>query len=83
MEAYGKTADILPINTVFFFSTDEPRIQLSFGDIVKVTRWKKYWLYGDKVNSEERIRGWFPRKCAIEIIDNGHYHDHRETKKAK
>ena len=60
--------------------TDEPRIALSRGDTVKVTRWKKYWLYGDKVNSEERIRGWFPRKCAVEIIGNGHF---KETKKNK
>lgn len=29
--------------------TDEPRISLSKDDIVKVTRWKKHWLYGDKV----------------------------------
>merc|ERR1712111_21611 len=60
--------------------TDEPRIALSAGDTVKVTRWKKFWLYGDKVNSEERIRGWFPRKCAIEIVDNGHHREHKKNR---
>ncbi|GLV42049.1 uncharacterized protein CBL_04992 [Carabus blaptoides fortunei] len=54
--------------------TDEPRIRLRPGDEVNVTRWRKYWLFGDKVNgsSEEnatKTRGWFPRRCAIEIID--------------
>lgn len=34
----------------------------------------RYWLFGDKVNSsaEDKVtktRGWFPRKCAVEIID--------------
>ena len=28
---------------------DEPRIPLAEGDIVRVTRWKKHWLYGDKM----------------------------------
>jgi len=60
--------------------TDEPRIQLKLGDTVKVTRWKKFWLYGDKVNCEERMRGWFPRKCAIEFIDNGRV---KESKKSR
>jgi len=56
--------------------TDEPRISLIVGDSVRVTRWKKHWLYGDKINCEERVRGWFPRRCAIEIINNG-----KESKK--
>lgn len=34
----------------------------------------RYWLFGDKVNTsaDDRVtktRGWFPRKCAVEIID--------------
>lgn len=57
--------------------TDEPRIQLNVGDMVLVTRWRKYWLFGEKVqnfanNDNEsipRIKGWFPRKCAVEIVD--------------
>ena len=38
----------------------------------------RHWLYGDKVLSEDRVRGWFPRRCAIEIINNG-----RDSKKSK
>jgi len=37
--------------------TDEPRIQLDKGDVVKVTRWKKRWLYGDKVLSTVNSSG--------------------------
>ncbi len=68
--------------------TDEPRIQLAKGDHVRVTRWKKHWLYGDKVipestaaaasnnggaspaGADRRVRGWFPRRCAVEFVDN-------------
>lgn len=59
-----------------FPCSDEPRIKLEPGDVVSVTRWRKHWLFGEKVQSlpsgEEslhRIRGWFPRKCAAELID--------------
>jgi len=52
--------------------TDEPRIPLNVGSLVRVTRWKKYWLYGEKVQEEhkDRLRGWFPRHCAVERIDH-------------
>ncbi|PVD39528.1 hypothetical protein C0Q70_02162 [Pomacea canaliculata] len=56
--------------------TDEPRITLTPGDRVLVTRWKKHWLYGTKMLSPKerqekcRIRGWFPRKCVKEIVDD-------------
>lgn len=37
----------------------------------------RYWLFGEKVQDlpegEEsllRVRGWFPRRCAVEIVDN-------------
>jgi len=52
--------------------TDEPRIGLQGGDRVKVTRWKKYWLYGEKVQEGDkvRVRGWFPRQCAVERLDH-------------
>ncbi|KAK6168999.1 hypothetical protein SNE40_020134 [Patella caerulea] len=56
--------------------TDEPRIPVKTGDHVLVTRWKKHWLYGTKVGNDsdngnkKRIRGWFPRQCAREIIGN-------------
>ncbi|XP_044260016.1 palmitoyltransferase ZDHHC6 isoform X1 [Tribolium madens] len=56
--------------------TDEARIKLELGDTVSVTRWRKYWLFGEKIQDlpqdEEslcRIRGWFPRRCAVEVID--------------
>ncbi|ESO82001.1 hypothetical protein LOTGIDRAFT_223620 [Lottia gigantea] len=55
-----------------FPCTDEPRIALDIGDKVLVTRWKKHWLYGTKIikdqENNKRIRGWFPRHCAAEII---------------
>lgn len=67
--------------------SDEPRIQLRPNDIVRVTRWKKHWLFGERDPREEEcgdtkkeqeakgkkhqcIRGWFPRRCAIELVEN-------------
>jgi len=52
--------------------TDEPRIRLTAGMVVRVTRWKRYWLYGDLVldQGEARTRGWFPRQCAAELVDH-------------
>ncbi|XP_040174929.1 palmitoyltransferase ZDHHC6 [Anopheles arabiensis] len=55
--------------------TDEPRIKLEVDDIVRVTRWRKHWLFGEKLQEPtkktipKRIRGWFPRKCAVEYIE--------------
>uniref|UniRef100_A0A182K328 Palmitoyltransferase n=1 Tax=Anopheles christyi TaxID=43041 RepID=A0A182K328_9DIPT len=55
--------------------TDEPRIKLEVGDVVRVTRWRKYWLFGEKLQSSKkddnpkRIRGWFPRQCAVEFLE--------------
>ncbi|XP_014772182.1 palmitoyltransferase ZDHHC6 [Octopus bimaculoides] len=50
--------------------SDEARIPLSVGDVVEVSRGRRYWLYGTKVNKEDtdqpRVRGWFPRCCARE-----------------
>ncbi|CAD6226698.1 GSCOCG00005869001-RA-CDS [Cotesia congregata] len=55
--------------------TDEPRIKLSVGDTVIVTRWRKYWLFGEKQDTigdpKKRIRGWFPHSSAIEVVENG------------
>ncbi|KAL8602790.1 hypothetical protein ACOMHN_055173 [Nucella lapillus] len=59
-----------------FPCTDEPRIVLEPGDRVLVTRWKRHWMYGTKLLSAEekqvkqRIRGWFPRRCAKELMDD-------------
>lgn len=38
----------------------------------------RYWLFGEKKRDNEnekqmRKRGWFPRPCAIEVIENGAY----------
>ncbi|XP_022094898.1 palmitoyltransferase ZDHHC6-like [Acanthaster planci] len=49
--------------------TDESRIEIDEGDIIMVSRWKKYWLYGEVIQDDDedpapRIRGWFPRQCA-------------------
>ena len=45
------------------------------GSSVRVTRWKKFWLYGelaqDIADSQTgRVRGWFPRQCAVEVVDH-------------
>ncbi|KZC09863.1 PREDICTED: palmitoyltransferase ZDHHC6 [Dufourea novaeangliae] len=58
--------------------TDEPRIKLKVGDIVIVTRWRKYWLFGERKEDDQnekhmRNKGWFPRPCAIEVIENDAY----------
>ncbi|XP_032680406.1 palmitoyltransferase ZDHHC6 isoform X2 [Odontomachus brunneus] len=66
---------------VFFHPpcTDEPRIKLDVGDMVVITRWKRYWLFGEKEQKGggdtgmKRIRGWLPQPCAIEIIENNIY----------
>ncbi|KAK3870744.1 hypothetical protein Pcinc_024050 [Petrolisthes cinctipes] len=55
--------------------TDEQRIKLTPGDVVAVTRWKRYWLYGEcthpapsQSTSASRHRGWFPRRCAVQVV---------------
>lgn len=77
--------------------TDEPRIALAVGDTVNVTRWRKHWLFGEKIQNPDkvgngssngngkkaaktdivapkRVRGWFPRQCAVENIgDNDEF----------
>jgi palmitoyltransferase len=67
--------------------TDEPRIKLEPDDLVNVTRWRKHWLFGEKVQEPaveqngktkedkleikpKRVRGWFPRKAAIEFFED-------------
>ncbi|XP_043497721.1 palmitoyltransferase ZDHHC6 isoform X1 [Polistes fuscatus] len=59
--------------------TDETRIKLDVTDIVIVTRWRRYWLFGEKEQKAiidfpiKRVRGWFPRPCAIELIESNQY----------
>lgn len=51
--------------------SDEPRIKLSPGDLVKVTRWRAHWMFGEKIEetkTKESIRGWFPRRSAVEYV---------------
>ncbi|XP_061083340.1 palmitoyltransferase ZDHHC6 isoform X1 [Conger conger] len=54
--------------------TEEPRISLTRGEVLFATRGTKWWMYGDKVLSEEqakagdRMRGWFPRKCVEKCL---------------
>ncbi|XP_037951565.1 palmitoyltransferase ZDHHC6-like [Teleopsis dalmanni] len=66
--------------------TDEPRIRLLPGDVIKVTRFRKHWLFGERVLEDVKlnakkmkrkgpIRGWFPRRCAIELITPDHVSD--------
>lgn len=64
--------------------TDEPRIKLNIDDIVSVTRWRKHWLFGEKIDekieAKNRQRGWFPRKCADEIFFENGYDNNVEDK---
>ncbi|XP_017861138.1 PREDICTED: palmitoyltransferase ZDHHC6 [Drosophila arizonae] len=55
--------------------TDDPRIKLEPNDLIRVTRKRKHWLFGERVVGDDSrkgaIRGWFPRRCAVEVNDNG------------
>jgi len=71
--------------------SDEPRIPLKIGDKVLVSRWKRNWLYGEQANpnsrngtndDSERVKGWFPRKCAVDII-NGSADSHLKITEKK
>ncbi|XP_022213767.2 palmitoyltransferase ZDHHC6 [Drosophila obscura] len=69
--------------TVCLPCADDPRIVLQVGDLVQVTRIRDYWLYGERVLSTQEqklhkkhqlkghIRGWFPRCCAVELVEDG------------
>ncbi len=61
--------------------SDETRMPIETGDYVLVTRWERYWLYGERVSGNEsnknqsmnnrrrrRPRGWFPRCCVYEAF---------------
>uniref|UniRef100_A0A182QUP0 Palmitoyltransferase n=1 Tax=Anopheles farauti TaxID=69004 RepID=A0A182QUP0_9DIPT len=64
--------------------TDEPRIKLLVGDVVRVTRWRKHWLFGEKLQqpggdmSAKCVRGWFPRQCAVELAEEDDVMDHAQ-----
>ncbi|XP_016989782.1 palmitoyltransferase ZDHHC6 [Drosophila rhopaloa] len=65
--------------------TDDPRISLQPEDLIQVTRIQEHWLYGERVISEEEkeqgmrrkgaIRGWFPSRCAVEILGEESYNE--------
>ncbi|CAG9795361.1 unnamed protein product [Diatraea saccharalis] len=47
--------------------TDEHRLVLTPGDVVRVTRQRRHWLFGERViegGGERGPRGWFPRAAA-------------------
>ncbi|EDW68502.1 uncharacterized protein Dvir_GJ12670 [Drosophila virilis] len=60
--------------------TDDPRIRLQSDDLVRVTRIRDYWLFGERVIDKDQggkvderkgpIRGWFPSRCAVDITHN-------------
>lgn len=37
--------------------TDESRIPLAVGDLVNVTRWRKHWLFGEKIVDPIAVNG--------------------------
>ncbi|KAK2720246.1 palmitoyltransferase ZDHHC6-like [Artemia franciscana] len=55
--------------------TEEPRIYINLGEIITVTRWKKYWYYGEvfqfprDTENGRRRRGWFPKRC-VQVLDS-------------
>eukprot|EP00795_Rhopilema_esculentum_P008704 gene8704-14725_t len=61
--------------------SDAPRMGVEEKDAVYVTRWRRHWLFGEKVTTKrsfnasngaipEREKGWFPRQCAVEVYDD-------------
>ncbi|XP_063360623.1 palmitoyltransferase ZDHHC6 [Cydia amplana] len=48
--------------------TDEPRLPLQPGDVIRATRQRKHWLFGERVEETDAgrgPRGWFPRAAAV------------------
>ncbi|CRK86982.1 CLUMA_CG000795, isoform A [Clunio marinus] len=48
--------------------TDEPRIALEVDDLVNVTRWRKHWLFGEKVQDFPEIQSTMNGKQQNEIL---------------
>lgn len=59
---------------------------------------RRHWLFGEKIQNAKskpgengtsekpkriRVRGWFPRKCAVELVDpeSDNEHEHFTAKK--
>lgn len=80
---------------VNFPFSDEPRIRFHKSDVLRVTRIKKYWLYGEidtnatdnaAVNTGKRSiaqRGWFPRNAVVEMIFTSEDQSPGDNKKNK
>lgn len=63
--------------------TDEPRIPLQKGNTILVTRWRRHWLFGEKFQHDgiqKRERGWFPRPCAVELVEGASYNEQDKNK---
>lgn len=48
--------------------TDEARLPLAVGDLVRATRQRRHWLFGEKLTGNASVRGprgWFPRDAAV------------------
>ncbi|CAG9765258.1 unnamed protein product [Ceutorhynchus assimilis] len=60
-----------------FPCTDEPRLKVDIGNLIRVTRWRKHWIFGEKIQTHLpqgqeallRQRGWIPKVCAVELIE--------------
>ena len=63
---------------ISFPLSDEPRISVTTGDYILVTRWKNHWLYGEKLKTsgQQRERGWFPKRVAVQIYIPKHNTNH-------
>ncbi|XP_038223002.1 palmitoyltransferase ZDHHC6 [Zerene cesonia] len=49
--------------------TDEPRLALKPGDLIRATRQRRHWLFGEKLvafdDASRGPRGWFPRDAVV------------------
>ncbi|KPJ11805.1 putative palmitoyltransferase ZDHHC6 [Papilio machaon] len=68
----------------------EPRLTLRPGDLIRATRQRRHWLFGELVVNEARgPRGWFPSAVAVpadarahmlaRASDHEHAHEHAHT----
>lgn len=64
--------------------SDEVRVPIKVGNVFHATRFKKYWVYGEKqedrqkaknktftLGQEHRLKGWIPRCCVEELVEEG------------
>lgn len=62
----------------------ENRMALNIDEMILVTRYHKYWMFGEKNSGvdAERPKGWFPKSCVIPVLDYEIYGSHcKSTKK--